>query len=114
MRGDRTALRAPLGARLLARRPSALRRHDPRRRAPLRGPVSSSRDLPPGARVGSYEIVSTLGRGGMGVVYKAREDPSGREVALKLVLGARADDAAFMKRFEREAKVAAALDHENV
>src|SRR2546423_4733808 len=78
------------------------------------GEVSSFRDLPPGTRVESYEVVSTLGRGGMGVVYKAREVLSGREVALKLVLGARADDQAFMKRFEREARVAAALRHDNV
>src|SRR6186997_1622433 len=60
------------------------------------------------------EILGCLGRGGMGVVYKARQKSLNRHVALKLLAPERSDDAAFTARFEREAQALAALNHPNI
>src|SRR5688500_1965008 len=60
------------------------------------------------------EIVECLGRGGMGVVYKARQKTLNRLVALKLVAPERARDAKFAERFAREAQALAALNHPNI
>ncbi|HET9158904.1 MAG TPA: WD40 repeat domain-containing serine/threonine protein kinase, partial [Myxococcaceae bacterium] len=70
--------------------------------------------LTPGTRLGPYEVVELLGAGGMGEVYRARDTRIGREVALKMVLGALGADAAVLERFEREARLAGALSHPNV
>jgi hypothetical protein len=59
-------------------------------------------------------IEAVAGRGGMGIVYRATQLPLGRAVALKLVLPERAADPAFRARFERESRLAAAIDHPNV
>jgi hypothetical protein len=59
-------------------------------------------------------VEALAGRGGMGVVYRARDPRIGRPVALKVLAPALADDAAFRRRFEREWRLAAALDHPNV
>jgi Protein kinase domain len=59
-------------------------------------------------------IEGVAGRGGMGVVYRATQLPLGRKVALKVVAPERAADATFQARFERETRVAAAIDHPNV
>src|SRR4051812_3597489 len=64
------------------------------------------------AQIGRYTILRTLGRGGMGVVYVARDERLGRDVALKMIAGS-LDDAAI-KRFWREARAAAAVSHPNV
>ena len=69
-------------------------------------------DLPPGHRIGHYTIVRRLGRGGMGVVYVARDEKLGRDVALKMIAGL-ADDAA-RSRFWREARVAASVSHPHI
>jgi predicted Ser/Thr protein kinase len=61
---------------------------------------------------GRYQVLGELGRGGMGVVYRARDVPSGREVALKVVLG-RLDPKA-LARFQREGELAARLDHPGI
>jgi serine/threonine protein kinase len=63
--------------------------------------------------LGPYEILGRLGAGGMGEVYRARDVEVGREVALKVPRGEAACDLGPGRRFEREARVAAALDHPN-
>ncbi len=68
----------------------------------------------PGAVLGSYEIVSLLGAGGMGEVYRARDTRLGRDVALKLLPVAVADDGERLARFQREAQVLASLNHPNI
>jgi serine/threonine protein kinase/Tol biopolymer transport system component len=70
--------------------------------------------LSAGDRLGRYEVVSPLGAGGMGEVYRARDSELQREVALKIVSDALSSDPERVKRFEREAKVTAALSHPNV
>jgi eukaryotic-like serine/threonine-protein kinase len=70
--------------------------------------------LPAGARLGPYEILSSLGAGGMGEVYRARDTRLGRDVAIKIVPPTVADNAIALGRFEREAKAVAALSHPNI
>jgi len=67
-----------------------------------------------GTKLGPYEIVSPLGAGGMGEVYRARDTKLGREVAIKVLPEAFAQDEARMKRFEREAQLLASLNHSNI
>ena len=67
-----------------------------------------------GAHLGPYEIVSTLGRGGMGEVYKARDSRLNRFVALKVLPGTAALDPERRDRFEREARAVAALNHPHI
>src|SRR5438445_699320 len=70
--------------------------------------------LTAGSRLGPYEIVSLLGAGGMGEVYRARDINLGREVALKVLPATLAEDADYMARFQREAQMLAALNHPNI
>jgi eukaryotic-like serine/threonine-protein kinase len=70
--------------------------------------------LASGARLGPYEIIDSIGAGGMGEVYRARDTKLGRHVALKVVLEAFLADRDRLLRFEREAKVLAALNHPNI
>ena len=70
--------------------------------------------LAPGTRLGPYEILAPLGAGGMGEVYRARDTKLGRDVAIKILPEAFAQDADRLARFEREAKVLAALNHPNI
>ena len=70
--------------------------------------------LAAGTRLGSYEILSVLGAGGMGEVYRARDTKLAREVAIKVLPERLAQDAEALNRFEREARAAAALSHPNV
>jgi len=70
--------------------------------------------LDPGYRLGPYEVVSALGAGGMGEVYKARDTRLDRTVAVKVLPSELAGDADSLARFEREAHVVAALDHPHI
>src|SRR5690349_20690537 len=67
-----------------------------------------------GTRLGAYEIISPLGAGGMGEVYRARDTKLQRDVALKILPSAMAHDAQRMARFEREARTLASLNHPNI
>jgi serine/threonine protein kinase len=69
--------------------------------------------LPPGATFAGHRIVQLLGHGGMGGVYEAI-DPTGRAVALKLILPTLLDAESARRRFDREGRAAAAIAHENV
>ena len=71
-------------------------------------------DLAPGTRFAGCRIVGVAGRGGMGVVYEAVEERLDRPVALKLIAPQHAADREFRDRFERESRLAAAIDHPNV
>jgi eukaryotic-like serine/threonine-protein kinase len=70
--------------------------------------------LAPGTRLGPYEILSALGAGGMGEVYRARDTKLNRDVAIKVLPDSVARDPERLIRFEREARVLAALNHPNI
>src|SRR6185295_15685305 len=65
-------------------------------------------------RLGPYEIVSTIGAGGMGEVYRARDKRLKRDVALKILPESFANDPDRLARFQREAEVLASLSHANI
>ena len=67
-----------------------------------------------GTRIGPYEIVSWLGAGGMGDVYRARDPRLAREVAIKLIPETVAADPSRVYRFEQEARAAGQLNHPNI
>jgi hypothetical protein len=70
--------------------------------------------LPIGARLGVYEIIGTLGAGGMGEVYRARDTRLGRDIAIKVLPESFAHDPERLARFEREARTLAALNHPHI
>ncbi|HVF61262.1 MAG TPA: protein kinase [Thermoanaerobaculia bacterium] len=70
--------------------------------------------LAAGSRLGPYEILSPLGAGGMGEVYRARDPRLGRDVAVKVLPAAVGADPERLRRFEQEARAASALNHPNV
>ncbi len=70
--------------------------------------------LAPGTKLGQYEIVAPLGAGGMGEVYRARDPQLGRDVAIKILPTFLSHDPDRMRRFEQEARAAAALNHPNI
>ena len=70
--------------------------------------------LIPGTRLGPYEILSAIGAGGMGEVYKARDPRLGRDVAIKVLPASLSADPERLHRFEQEARAAAALNHPNI
>ncbi len=70
--------------------------------------------LTPGTRIGVYDITAPIGEGGMGQVYRARDSKLDRDVAIKILPEAFADDADRLARFQREAKTLAALNHSNI
>jgi serine/threonine protein kinase len=70
--------------------------------------------LPAGSRLGPYEILSAIGAGGMGEVYRARDTKLGRDVAIKILPSAVTFDADRLGRFEREARLLASLNHPNI
>jgi serine/threonine-protein kinase len=70
--------------------------------------------LPSGTRVGPYEIVASIGAGGMGEVYRARDPKLDREIALKILSSELASSNEHLRRFEYEARAASALNHPNI
>src|ERR1700686_1236943 len=67
-----------------------------------------------GAKLGSYEVRSPLGAGGMGEVYLAKQSSLGRQVAIKVLASASASDPERLRRFEQEGRAASALNHPNI
>ncbi|HEX2341092.1 MAG TPA: protein kinase [Vicinamibacterales bacterium] len=74
----------------------------------------ASPELQPGDQVGNFEVIGSLGAGGMGEVYRARDAKLRREVAIKLLPRALADDPQRLARFERESRILAALNHPHI
>ena len=70
--------------------------------------------LTPGTRLGVYEVVASIGEGGMGQVFRARDTKLDRDVAIKILPEAFAHDADRLARFQREAKTLASLNHPNI
>ncbi len=70
--------------------------------------------LSTGSTLGDFRVEDEVGRGGMGVVYRAVQISLGRQVALKVIAGTLSDNVAFRDRFVRESRLAASLDHPNV
>jgi serine/threonine protein kinase/Tol biopolymer transport system component len=70
--------------------------------------------LAPGTRIGPYDILGTLGAGGMGEVYRARDTQLKRDVAVKVLPDAFAEDPERLARFQREAEILAAINHPNI
>ena len=70
--------------------------------------------LSAGTKLGPYEILSPIGAGGMGEVYRARDERLKREVAIKVLPTSFAADAERLRRFEQEAQAAGALNHPNI
>jgi len=70
--------------------------------------------LAAGTRLGSYQVTGAIGAGGMGEVYQAHDTKLGRDVAIKVLPEAFAHDPERLSRFQREAKMLAALNHPNI
>jgi len=76
--------------------------------------LADHQELKAGRRIANYEILSTLGKGGMGEVYLAQDTKLGRKVALKLLPTSITKDVSRLQRFEQEARAASALNHPNI
>lgn len=80
----------------------------------LRPAAGGARPLEPTAIIAGYRIEEPIGRGGMGVVYRASQLALERTVAIKLIAADRAQDPVFRERFKRESRIAASIEHVNV
>src|SRR5262245_6104015 len=78
------------------------------------GVIDPREELATGRRLGQYEILALIGAGGMGEVYRARDTKLGRHVAIKVIASAASAGAEQLARFEREARVLAALNHPHI
>src|SRR5438874_869654 len=70
--------------------------------------------IQPGSRLGPYEVLSAIGAGGMGEVWRARDPRLGRDVAIKVLPASFSVDADRLRRFEQEARAAGILNHPNL
>src|SRR5437899_3784142 len=70
--------------------------------------------LASGTKLGRYEIRAKIGEGGMGEVYRARDDKLNRDVAIKVLPASFSQDADRLRRFEQEAQAASSLNHPNI
>src|SRR6266852_7783261 len=70
--------------------------------------------ISPGTRLGPYEILAPIGAGGMGEVYRAKDERLKREVAIKVLPASFSQDADRLRRFEQEAEAAGGLNHPNI
>ena len=66
------------------------------------------------ARIGKYDVTGVIGRGGMGIVYRATDPRIGRQVAIKVLTGMFSEDSELLERFYREAKSTGSLQHQNI
>ena len=98
---------SPADCPLRSRRPNQII-HNPH------GYTRGNLAITPGTRIGVYEILGSLGAGGMGEVYRARDTKLGRDVALKVLPPAFTADADRVARFEREARLLASLNHPHI
>jgi hypothetical protein len=80
----------------------------------LQSSITHGITLTPGTKVGEHEVKSLLGTGGMGEVYRARDSRLGRDVAIKVLPAFPCTDSERLRRFEQEARAAAALNHPNI
>src|SRR5947207_15068207 len=76
--------------------------------------LASALDPPAPTRIGDHDIIGELGRGGMGVVYRARHCTIGRDVALKVIRSGELATPEEQQRFRTEIEAAATLDHPNI
>ena len=76
--------------------------------------LADERGVAPGSRLGAYEVLSLIGAGGMGEVYRARDARLRRDVAIKVLPAGVVGDPERLQRFEQEARAAAALNHPNI
>ena len=81
---------------------------------PVEEQRASQADLPAGLKLGQYIIESRIGAGGMGAVFKARDEQLDRLVALKILSPSQSSDPSSVRRFQNEARAAARLDHDNI
>jgi serine/threonine protein kinase len=73
-----------------------------------------SQTISPNISIGDYTVVSKIGEGGMGEVWRARDTKLGRDVAIKVLPAAFSSDGERLRRFEQEAQAAGALNHPNI
>src|SRR5215510_1720654 len=76
--------------------------------------IKSTESILPGSKIGAYQLLEPLGRGGMGEVHLALDTRLNRKVALKLLLAEFTTDPELLRRFEQEARAASALNHPNI
>jgi TolB-like protein/tetratricopeptide (TPR) repeat protein len=93
---------------------SLIAAHEQAQSSFLAQPAIPAKELPIGSRLGMYEILARIGAGGMGDVYRARDTRLGRSVAIKVLPPGFVDDPERLARFQREARMLAALNHPNI